>query len=603
MKKSIIVVLILLFLCLFAQAQEPISFRSQALGGIVYDDLDLIYDPIQLRFVDGIRLYTNLSNLTSYNEELFNNISDNEFLFGMSIGNPFLKNLWSSALVRYQNSHFSNPISIDSDLNGFDDIFSEGNFKDIYNAYLDTDFNGLYDLRQEISQEKTDFSLYKKNIYVLNNSYLLNNWTIGLKVATGNTEGEGTTTSYDLGSGYGWLSGSNFGDPTFSTNFNNYLIEDDFKTLEWNENGDYLSRDKDNFTSFDAAFMIPLRLVVVDSVEVRGDIGYMLDDYTYNINDTYSGAQDYFNQNLTNYEEHYSEQESFNYQIERTGNELNFNIQMRKRFIKSNTRINEGFWAVGIGMNTGSYDYNMNQSNNFNSTENYFDGTDTLNLDYTELINSSSSETDKGDQSNNTFSSSFRINIPLGEKVHLGTGLMWDYTSIERNTKFANKFSTVTDYEQLDTLLSNDYITEVTRQMQADRTYEQTIYRVRFPVGIEYRFTEENKWCIRFGSIFEYVKLITNDRFEITNSEPQRTITEYADGRDPSVTFTDNIYTSTSSHIKDAQSITTFVYGLGYQPTENLQFDLLGFLGTSSGLEIIDADFYKSLKLSISVKL
>ncbi|MCK5033253.1 MAG: hypothetical protein KAS18_06450 [Calditrichia bacterium] len=603
MSKSIIIILILLMLCFFAQAQEPISFRSQALGGIVYDDLDLIYDPIQLRFVDGIRLYTNLSNLTSYNEELFNNVSDNEFLFGISTENPFLKNLWTSALVRYQNSHFSNPISIDSDLNGFDDIYSEGNFKDIYNAYLDTDFNGLYDTRQEISQEKTDFSMYKKNIYVLNNTYLLSKWTLGLKIATGNTEGEGTTTSYNLGSGYGWLSGSNYGDPTFNINFNNYLIEDVFKTLEWDENGEYLSQDEDNFTSLNGAFMVPLKLVVVDSVEVRGDIGYMMDDNTYNINDSYSGTQDYFNQDISNYERHYSENESFNYKNERTGNALNFNLQMRKKFKKSSKRINEGFWAVDIGMNIGSYDYSMNQSNIFNSTENYFDGTDTLNFDYIELFNGSSSETDKGDESNNTFYSSFRINIPLGEKVHIGTGLMWDYTSIERNTKYSEDYTTLFDYEQLDTLLSNDYTTEVTRQMQADRTYERTIYRIRFPVGIEYKFTEENNWSIRFGSIFEYAKVITNDRYEITNSEPMRTITEYADGRDPSVTFTDNIYTSTSSHIKEAQSTTTFVYGLGYQPTENLQFDLLGFLGTSSGLQIIDSAFYKSLKLSISVKL
>ena len=31
--------------------QVPISFRSNALGGIIDDDLDLIYDPIELRFV------------------------------------------------------------------------------------------------------------------------------------------------------------------------------------------------------------------------------------------------------------------------------------------------------------------------------------------------------------------------------------------------------------------------------------------------------------------------------------------------------------------------------------------------------------------------
>ena len=140
--------------------QVPISFRSNALGGIIDDDLDLIYDPIELRFVgrtdtlsgngiydigevysdlgnnvwdvgelyeekngnmwydigepfedlgNGIydegepfedlpiihkggstRLYTNLSNLTSSQEQLFANSSDNEFLIGISSQNPLI---------------------------------------------------------------------------------------------------------------------------------------------------------------------------------------------------------------------------------------------------------------------------------------------------------------------------------------------------------------------------------------------------------------------------------------------------------------------------------------------------------------------------------
>ena len=73
MKKVILFLSIILmsFTIIFGQAStiinvsEPQSFRSQALGGTVDDDLDLVYDPIELRFVSGIRLYTNLSNVIS----------------------------------------------------------------------------------------------------------------------------------------------------------------------------------------------------------------------------------------------------------------------------------------------------------------------------------------------------------------------------------------------------------------------------------------------------------------------------------------------------------------------------------------------------------
>ena len=59
MNKTILLTTIfILGLSTVANTQEPISFRSNALGGIIEDDLDLVYDPIELQFVEGIRLYT-----------------------------------------------------------------------------------------------------------------------------------------------------------------------------------------------------------------------------------------------------------------------------------------------------------------------------------------------------------------------------------------------------------------------------------------------------------------------------------------------------------------------------------------------------------------
>ena len=193
MKKIIVFTTLLIFgLAALVNAQEPISFRSNALGGIINDDLDLIYDPIELRFVGkkykligngvydvgekftdlgnnsydigesfqdqnkngiydegesyedlgngiydidepfedlsithrdkGIRFYTNLSNLTSSEEQLFADISDDELLIGVSSRNPLLKFLWHSILVRLENSETSNLVGIDSNLDGIENI-------------------------------------------------------------------------------------------------------------------------------------------------------------------------------------------------------------------------------------------------------------------------------------------------------------------------------------------------------------------------------------------------------------------------------------------------------------------------------------------------
>jgi len=603
MKISSFIIIILIVITAVGLAQYPISFRSQALGGTVQDDLDLIYDPIQLRFVEGIQLYTNLSNLTSYSEELFNNNSDHEFLFGATIGNPFIKNLWTSALVRYQNSHMSNSINIDSDLDGFTDIYTTGNFKDIYNAYLDTDFNGLYDIRNEIIQEKTNFLLDKKNIFVLNNTYQLNQITFGFKASFGTYEGEGTTASSSLGSGTGLLTGSNSNDPSFSLNYKNYTIEDDFNNVIWKESGDYLSNYTEDFSSFDVAVMRPFKLLYVDTVELRADIGYTNEDILYEDKDLYAGSVEYFSPVLTVYDDIYSETENYNYQSERNGSMLTFHVQARKKFEKAKRRVDEGFWSVNFGYHTGSYDYTMSQTNGFHGNEYYFDGTDTLMSDYEDDIRNSYLISDKGDESYSNLHTSLRLNLPLSEDAIVGTGIALNYSTTERNTKYMESYTYLKDYEVIDTLLWNDYTTETTFKIAADRTYELTNYHVTIPVGVEYKFTESKNWSLRFGSIFEYYKTIINDKRQITASEPMKTVTQYADGSNPTVTFSDNESLSTSSHRKTAESLTTFVYGLGYQPTENLQIDLLGFLGTSSGIQIIDADFYRSLRLSISVKL
>ena len=602
MKTLFLTIIIISVTSTFLYSQEPISFRSQALGGIIQDDLDLIYDPVELRFVKGVRLYTNLSNLTSGQEQILNGMSDNEFLFGASWKYPLTINLWSSALIRYQNSKFSNPITIDSDLDGFEDIYSDGSFNDIYTAYLDTDFNGLYDVRKVISQEKSNFSLRKNNVFILNNSLLLSNWTFGLKFVKGRYNEESTTASGYLGTSHGLLSGSVFGDPSLKLNYNSYEVENNFNDLTWNENGDYLSENENNYTSLNFSVMKPFIFPLTDTLEVRADFGYLKDDSKSNSEDLYSGSYEYFDEDITDYKDYYSEEENYIYKSESKGSRFLANLSLKKVFNKASERKNDGFWKVNFGMERASYDYEMKYNNPFNSMENYFDGADTLMQDYNDERQSNSSSSDKGDEKFKRYFASGRVNIPLGERVYVGLGLSLSSSTRERETDYINSMTGIRDYELLDTLNNNDFQRTENRSLNADRTFEHTHYYFSVPVGIEYKFTKNKKWSLRFGSIFSYSKTIINDAKQITNSSAYEVITKYDDGNEE-VDIDDNIYESTSSHKKDAESRTSFFYGLGYNPTDNLQIDLLGFLGTASDLQIVDADFFRSLRLSFSIKL
>ena len=224
---------------MIVNAQEPISFRSNALGGIIDDDLDLIYDPIELQFVDSLRLYTNLSNLTSGNEKLFDNISDDEFLIGISSKNPFMKSLWHSALVRFQNSETSNSVGIDSDLDGWTNINGNGTLIDEYTAYLDTDNDGLYDQKNMFTQEKSDYTTDESYSVILNNSFNFGKMILGVKLSTSKMTTTGSTAFMPMGSGQGLLSQVDSEDPTYARSVTTYLVEDEYNNYRIS---DFLSK-------------------------------------------------------------------------------------------------------------------------------------------------------------------------------------------------------------------------------------------------------------------------------------------------------------------------------------------------------------------------
>jgi hypothetical protein len=611
MKTKMLILIIFIFSCTAVLAQgfqpvlfgNPVSFRSQALGGAIFDDLDLVYDPIELRFVDGVRIYTNLSNLTSTEEQVLNNISDNEFLFGASWKNRFTFDLWTSFLVRYQKSRFSNPVSINSDLTGGNDLFGEGNLSNVYAAFLDTSFppDGLYDIKQTISQEKTNFSNARMQTLILNNSLLLSDLTVGLQLVFGKESDELTTASGIYGRGP--VFGAFFGDPSASLKYDRFQVQENlFKDYSQNVAGNFSTSSEHNFTHIYLSFMKPFNLFT-DSLELRADLGYLKESFKSNINDQYSGSVENFEQDIPDYLDRYSETEALGVKQEDDGNGFLVGISAKKVFKKAPERKNDGFWRVRLGFNRNGFDYTYNDENPFRSEDKFFDGTDTLFVDENHSFTEDNTVSDNGDGTYKQYFASGLVNLPLGERVSVGIGVLFSSADVNRTTEYVESFSSVEDFERVDdTLTFNDFQTTITEGKSAKRTFESRDYLFRFPVGIEYKFTKNKKWSLRFGSIFTYNRIEESDALEITDSRPLVNTIEYGDGT-VEETINDNISESVSSHRKEAQSQTTFVYGLGFTPTDNLQIDLLGFLGTTAGEQILDTEFYRKLRISFTLKL
>ncbi len=576
MKKIIMITALTLLLFSMANAQTQ-SFRSMALGTIIDDDLDLVYDPIELKFVEGSRLYTNLSNLTSTNENVFDNVTDDTYLIGFSGKCPFVENLWRAVLIKFENSKTAHFVEIDSDLNGTDDIYGFGTLTDEYTAYEDTSGDDIYDTITMISQEVSDFTETNYFNFVLNHTYDLGSMVIGGRID---------------------FSKSCFDDYTdYNLDYTYHDIETNFDEITMDGLEDF--NNTNEFSTFD--FLGSVLLPNVNGYEIRGDINFQNRNTSWGDDDSEELRTDDLDPDIVDYEDYVIDQATFISTNEEKGNSFAVGGSIRKTFNQASERKNDGYWRLGAGINFGSFDYKDSEDDINTYTEKYFDGLVMGNPDYIETITETEKSTDDGTNKIFGFDIYFRLNYPLDEKVYFGIGGHLDHNTANRETDYSESIENIEDYEVLDEeATAADYTITETYGYTADRTYERSQTILTLPVGIEYKFTNNNKWAGRFGAIFRNVFTTINDAKQITNAEPFITETVLGDGT-TDVVIEDNIYESTSEHRNSAYSDTDFYYGLGFQPTARLQIDLLGYFG-SAGNSLLDAEFYRNLRLSFTLK-
>ncbi|MBL7149473.1 MAG: hypothetical protein ISS80_05315 [Candidatus Cloacimonetes bacterium] len=576
MKKIIIITALTLLLFSMANAQTQ-SFRSIALGTIIDDDLDLVYDPIELKFVEGSRLYTNLSNLTSSNENVFDNVTDDTYLIGFSTKNPFIENLWNAVLIKFENSKTSNYVSIDSDLNGWDDIDGYGTLIDEYTAYEDNTGDDIYDILTTISQEVSDFSETNYFNFVLNNTYDLGSMVLGARIDFSKSCDDDYTD--------------------YSLDYTYHLIEDNYDDITIDGLEDF--NNTNEFSTFD--FLGSVFLPDVNGYEIRGDINFQNRNTSWGIDDSEELRIDDLDPEIVDYEDYEIEQATFNSTLEEKGNSFAVGGSIRKTFNQASQRKNDGYWRFGAGINFGSFDYKDSEEDINTYIEKFLDPEDSLNIDYIETITEKEESADDGTNKILGFDISFKLNYPLDEKVYFGIGGHLDHNTANRETDYIESIENIEDFEILDEeATASDYTITETYGYTADRTFEHSQTILSLPVGIEYKFTNNNKWAGRFGAIFRNVFTTINDAKQITNAEPFITETVLGDGT-TDVVIEDNIYESTSEHTNSAYSDTDFYYGIGFQPTDKMQIDLLGYFG-SAGNSLLDADFYRNLRLSFTLK-
>jgi len=597
--------MILLFISSMSLSQElPRSFRNQATGNALIDDLDLVYDPIELSFVDSVRIYTNLSNLVSTEEEFMNNSSDNTFLLGISGPFPLHSKLNSSLLVKYSNASIPRNLSIDSDMDGFPDLFGDGDLEDKFVSYMDTDFDGLFDMKAQLDQDKhNNLSNRQQDIY-LTGSMPYGSLVIGGRLGYGESSVENSVTPSPLGGFFLMGNGARINDPAFYRQMQVINLDADSVVDNFLEEGDFKNIDQSTYMGFGLSAMTELTLPC-GLTEGRIDVGFLKTKDEIDNNNLYLYQKD----DYPVVDSYYKNNDQYNLSEISDESIISVGLSLKRIFQPGVERRYDGFWrvAAGFALGSGNFDYTMENPNWENRVQplnlfQYQSGIDsTLKEDFEQ---EKITITDKGDLSSLQLSFSGHTQIPLGDRVVFGLGMVYQYRSSTRETVYRDFYESLYSYEVLDdTSTISDYTMTSSYSIGYNRTYEVQSMRFEVPVGLEYAFTNNKKWRIRFGALFICEQMVINDGHDVSDSQPEISRTKMGDGTETvDIDLDDSEYVSFSEHRERVSTQTIYTYGLGFYPTPNLQIDLLGFWGTASN-SILDANFWRCLRLSITVGL
>lgn len=129
------------------------SFRYQSTAFLFQDDYDLLFDPARIPLIKGSRVYTNLSNLVSNQEEQFGLRTENYFLIGGST--DLIGYIYPGAVLDKYCSKIPLPTGLYG-RNEFEPL--TGDAKTVETEWLDLDNNGSYDHRVTQINEQKAFS-------------------------------------------------------------------------------------------------------------------------------------------------------------------------------------------------------------------------------------------------------------------------------------------------------------------------------------------------------------------------------------------------------------------------------------------------------------
>lgn len=530
MRARVFVIIALLALSTAAVAQVQTypwnnSFRNQSTSGLLEDDLDLMLgsygylDPARMTLIDGRRLYTNLANIFTSEEEQFGAIEAQTYVIG---GTSDILGYGKLGLLYSQNTHKVRDSSATEDVQLVD-------IDPVTNPGYDTRYVNKYQDQYQTTQGA--------KYYFLGWAKQVNDMKLGIAFKR-----EQNSDMYD------YFSNSEITDQNIITGQTTYTETiEDTTSQGYNRNLNYVGASA--WKPLNDKMDVSLRLAIgFGSVKNITERDYSR-DYSHSGDDSYNRTVDY------NYDREYSG-------IALSGG----GAYVYKWTDMVDTRIDMQYTHQGEKPKSGTTgEYNEHVQNIRPATSSdYYD------YGYTYAL--------EGEYADNNID--FRVvhKARLNRAVFaIGFGL---YTGNYEDTETQDQARTeVYRYDSLNTTtLPGSYVSTTTWGEQWEYKTTGDYLYWSFPVCVEFDLTKNI--VFRLGANHQIFNSdITNDTLLTGGSAVYTTVTRLGDGT-TTITYvptTLNDTPGTSDTHNERYSRTDYTYGAGWKVTDNLQLDFRGF--------------------------
>ncbi len=569
MRKTLLL-LIFVISIVFCFAQEFNSFRYLSTSGALDGDVEYAFDPLDLNYLSGTRLYSGLSNFSG-NDNIFMNSGDNYLLLGTSTDKTFLKKLKAALLFKYYDNE--EPLTINCYPNPYDEYPTTdwGRVEYTWQNYSDTNGNELYDNYEYVHQKYENVDKNKGTDFSLVLSHPMGEKSVlGYKLCYLYSRESNTYAQDDILS---LLSSA----PTLEYTSTTYTLPEMDPTVEEETSSSNILGDfdtKDTNSTF------------------RNQLGYLTKLNAWEFSGTFT--LDYLN-NCLETEDSASEVTIYNSDISdkanayrKNTNEENgmfnqINGRIRYFLVSDDDPFHTGYISCGLGFGLKNLNVKQKELYNENEEDPYY--------------YSSKNFSASGDLTGINFSANTRLNYPLNNKTFIGTGLFYTLQNDDLKGDYTYQISKKASFFNYDG--SWNYTINQISKSAGKVEQEETVKIFRAPVGLEYWFTNNMKWAMRFGTIFTHTVEIFKESFAPNLIEPTLTECTYANGETASQ-LNDNTSLKESHSTKYSTSKTDFSYGICFKANDNLQIDLLTMFDNND-LELWNTNFIRNLKLSFTV--